>query len=144
MNKTLLIIPLAGVLMLGCAGKDLGASGGKLAPCPSSPNCVSTQAEKDSQKMAPIAYSGEAKEALEKLSSVIGDMPRAKVLEKTDEYIHAVFSSRVFRFKDDVEFVISDEEKLIHFRSASRLGYSDFGVNRKRMEEIQKKFAASE
>jgi uncharacterized protein (DUF1499 family) len=69
-------------------------------------------------------------------------MPRARVVKDEGNYMHAEFTSRIFRFVDDVEFVIDDAHKVIHFRSASRLGYSDFGVNRKRMEEIRKRFDA--
>ena len=92
--------------------------------------------------MAPIPITGTTDEARQTLLAVIGAMPRAKVVTDDGNYIHATFTSRVFRFVDDVEFVIDDSASEIHFRSASRVGYGDMGVNRKRMEEIRSHFAA--
>ena len=65
-------------------------------------------------------------------------MPRAKLIEEDDSYLHFEFTSLLLRFVDDVEFLFDEESKTIHFRSASRVGYGDFGVNRRRMEEIRK------
>lgn len=115
-----------------------------LAPCPESPNCISSQAPADDAQhyMAPLTYTGTAEEAREKLLAVIGAMPRTKVVADEGNYIHATFTSLIFRFVDDVEFVIDDSAKQIHFRSAARVGYGDMGVNRKRMEEITSRFAA--
>jgi uncharacterized protein (DUF1499 family) len=111
-----------------------------LQPCPDSPNCVSTQARDEKHRMDPIVYTGPMEQAKQRLFTVIASMNRTRILEDRGEYIHAVFTSLIFRFKDDVEFVFDDQNKLIHFRSASRVGYSDLGVNRKRMEEIRKRF----
>jgi uncharacterized protein (DUF1499 family) len=111
-----------------------------LLPCPDSPNCVSSQAKDEKHRMDPIGYAGPMDQAKQRLLAVIASMKRTRVQEDRGEYIHAVFTSRIFRFKDDVEFVFDDKNKLIHFRSASRVGYSDLGVNRKRMEEIRKHF----
>jgi uncharacterized protein (DUF1499 family) len=107
-------------------------------PCPSSPNCVSTQAEDQEHAIAPFRYQkslGAAKEALKAAMSLL---PRAALVEDDGSYLHYEFTSRLLRFIDDVEFVLDDEAKMIHFRSASRIGYSDFGVNRRRMEEIRR------
>lgn len=111
-----------------------------LPPCPDSPNCVSTQAKDEKHRMDPIVYTGPMEQAKQRLFTVITSMKRARITEDRGEYIHAVFTSLIFRFKDDVEFVFDDQNKLIHFRSASRVGYSDLGVNRKRMEEIRNNF----
>ena len=54
------------------------------------------------------------------------------IATQEDDYIHAVFTSRLFRFKDDVEFYIDAAAEQVHFRSGSRVGYSDMGANRKR------------
>lgn len=70
---------------------------------------------------------------------VVSAMPRATVIKQEGNYLHVEFRSRVFRFVDDLEFVLDDTNKLIHFRSAARLGQSDMGVNRKRMTEISEK-----
>ena len=105
---------------------------------------VASQAPADDAQhyMAPLTYTGTAEEAREKLLAVIGAMPRTKVVADEGNYIHATFTSLIFRFVDDVEFVIDDSAKQIHFRSAARVGYGDMGVNRKRMEEITSRFAA--
>lgn len=136
----LLLLPL---LMTGCAGRGPSASGvhhGRLAPCPSSPNCVSTQTEDPKKHMEPLTYAGPMEAARERLLRVVRSMPGSRVVEETDTYIHVEFRSRIFRFVDDVEFYLDDEAKCIHFRSASRVGYSDLGVNRKRMERVREAF----
>lgn len=133
------------LLLASCSGtkpSTLGLTEGRLSPCPNSPNCVSTQELSEVHRIDPIPYTGTAEQAHAALLEVIGSMPRARVVTNNDKYIHAEFTSRIFRFVDDVEFVIDDKDRLIHFRSASRLGYSDLGVNRKRMEEIRKRFGS--
>ena len=115
----------------------------RLAPCPRTPNCVSTQAPPgSSKKMDPIPYQGTLALARERLLTVLRAMPRTRIMKEEPEYIHAVCRSRVFRFADDVELEFDDEAKQIHFRSASRLGRRDFEVNRKRMEGIREAFLA--
>jgi uncharacterized protein (DUF1499 family) len=111
-----------------------------LPPCPSSPNCVSTQATDSVHGIAPIRYRGTAAEAMRRLVAVIEAMPRATITKRDDTSIRAQFRTRFFRFVDDAIFLVDDEEKEIHFRSASRLGYRDFGVNRGRMESIRQTF----
>ena len=71
---------------------------------------------------------------------IIASLPRTQVVSHTNEYIHAECTSLIFRFVDDVEFLLDEEKYLIHVRSASRVGYSDLGVNRKRIETIRQQF----
>ncbi|ALA57023.1 DUF1499 domain-containing protein [Nitrospira moscoviensis] len=108
-----------------------------LAPCPSSPNCVSTQAADERHAIAPFRYRTSKAEARELLKTVVCSLPRAQLVEEDESYLHYEFTSLLLRFVDDVEFLLDDETKTVHFRSASRTGYGDFGVNRKRMEEIR-------
>jgi uncharacterized protein (DUF1499 family) len=108
-----------------------------LSPCPSSPNCVSTQAQDESHAIAPFRYQRTRAEAKEALKAIIRSLPRTKLVEEDDTYLHYEFTSLLLRFVDDVEFLFDDEAKTIHFRSASRTGYGDLGVNRRRMEEIR-------
>lgn len=108
-----------------------------LAPCPGSPNCVSTQAQDERHAIAPFRYRKSRMEAKEALKAAIGTMPRTKLLEEDEAYLHYEFTSLLLRFVDDVEFLFDDETKTIHFRSASRTGYGDLGVNRRRMEKIR-------
>ena len=110
----------------------------QLAPCPSSPNCVSTQAQDQEHSIAPIRYQKSRSEAKEALKEIVRSLPRTRLVEGNETYLHYEFTSLLLRFVDDVEFLFDDEAKTIHFRSASRIGHSDFGVNRRRMEEIRK------
>jgi uncharacterized protein (DUF1499 family) len=109
----------------------------RLDPCPSSPNCVSTQAQDAGHAIAPIRYRKSRVEAKEALKEVIRSLPRTKLVEEDESYLHYEFTSLLMRFVDDVEFLFDDETKTIHFRSASRTGYGDLGVNRTRMGEIR-------
>ena len=116
----------------------------RLAPCPRTPNCVSTEAPPGSSKrMDPIPYTGSLDEARARLLRVVRDYPRTRIVSDPSlepHYLKAECRSQIFRFVDDVEFVFNEAAKQIHFRSASRLGRKDFGVNRKRMEEIRAAF----
>lgn len=120
--------------------KPIGIVDGKLHPCPKSPNCVSTQAIDEKQKMKPMNYSGSIEDAKAKIIGIINSLKRSKIITNEENYIHIEFRTATFRFVDDVEFLFDDKEKIIHFRSRARMGYSDMGVNRKRMEEITKLF----
>ena len=108
-----------------------------LGSCPSSPNCVSTQAQDEGHAIEPIRYRKSRAEAKEALKEVIRSMPRTKLVEEDETYLHYEATSLLLRFVDDVEFLLDDETKTIHFRSASRTGYGDLGVNRKRMEQVR-------
>jgi uncharacterized protein (DUF1499 family) len=110
----------------------------QLSPCPSSPNCVSTQAQNEDHAIASYRYQKTRAEAKEALKAVIRSLPRTKLVQEDETYLHYEFTSLLLRFVDDVEFLFDDEAKTIHFRSASRTGHSDFGVNRRRMEDIRK------
>jgi len=120
---------------------QIGITDGKLVPCPKSPNCVSTQALDKKHIINPLKYSSTLKEAKLKILDIIKSLKRTKIINESEIYIHAEFRTRTFKFIDDVEFYFDDTEKIIHFRSASRVGWSDMGVNRKRMEKIRKLYA---
>ncbi len=120
--------------------KPIGINGGKFHPCPNSPNCVSTQSIDTKHKIDPIKYSNSLEEAKNKILKIISSLKRTRVITDSENYIHIEFRTAVFKFVDDVEFYFDDSEKIIHFRSAARLGYSDMGVNRKRMENITSLF----
>ena len=119
----------------------LGVKDGKLAACPSSPNCVSTQATDEQHKIEPIQFDGTSAEALDAIKGALATLPRMKVITQSDNYIHAEATSLIFRFVDDVEFYVDDKAKLIHFRSASRSGQNDLGANRRRMERFRSAFS---
>ena len=137
--------PLWGVLTMApaqAAEYKLGVTDGRLAPCPTSPNCVSSQTDQDSKLIEPFKYDGDRQAARTRLLSVIAGFPRTRVKTEDDRYIHVVFTTRLLRFKDDVEFYFAEDEPVIHVRSASRVGYSDLGTNRRRVEALRKAFAA--
>jgi len=135
-NLSLFIFVL--ILLTNCSG-TMPALIGQFRPCPDKPNCVSSKSSLRLHKITPLTYKGTSQEARENLLGIIKSMPRAKISTNKDNFIHVEFTSKIFRFVDDVEFYF---EKLgtIHFRSASRIGNSDMGINRKRMEEIRQNF----
>ncbi len=126
-------------LFAGKRPNDLGARDGKLAPCPNTPNCVSSQSADAVHKIEPLTYKSTPQEALAQLKQVIQSLPRTKIITETNNYIYAEFTSAIMGFVDDVEFYLDAAAKVFHVRSASRLGKSDLGVNRKRIEAIRAK-----
>jgi uncharacterized protein (DUF1499 family) len=146
---TLIVLGILFVLLVvwaRSAGRPgtLGLRDGQLAPCPDTPNCVSTGAEDPSQQMEAIAFTGTPEEARSRLLAVVRSMPRTRVITEGEDYLHVEFRTPVIGFIDDVEFLIDGDDGRIHFRSASRLGQSDFGVNRKRMEEVTRRFGGAD
>lgn len=130
---------LMALSLAGCSSKG-GSTMERMSECPDSPNCVSSLSKMESHLIAPINFKGDPQKAMEKLEKIILSMKRAEIEIKEQVYIKAVFTSAVFRFKDDVECLIDKDKSVINIRSASRLGYSDFGVNRARVKEIRKLF----
>ncbi|GAB4323394.1 MAG: hypothetical protein Kow0069_28490 [Promethearchaeota archaeon] len=113
--------------------------GGKLAPCPKSPNCVSTQADPSDRVhyFPPVALELPLEEARRRVLAALRSLPGETRVERDDgNYLHATSRSPFWRFVDDVEVYFDVEAKLVHFRSASRLGYGDFGQNRKRVARL--------
>jgi uncharacterized protein (DUF1499 family) len=115
-------------------------SGNKLSPCPSSPNCVSSLAVDRKHSIKPLKFSGSRDEARQKLLSILEKQKKVRVTRSETEYIHAEFRSLIFQFVDDVEFLFAEEGNIIHIKSASRVGYSDLGANRRRVERIRSDF----
>jgi uncharacterized protein (DUF1499 family) len=136
----LVIVTLLTFMSLGFRAPrpaNLGAPGGRLAPCPASPNCVSSQAEDAGHQIAPFSYLKSLAESRAALKQAIAGMSRARVITDQDHYLHAEYTSLICRFVDDVEFAFDDTNRVIQVRSASRVGYSDLGVNRKRVETLR-------
>jgi uncharacterized protein (DUF1499 family) len=131
---------LFGSLFAGSAPGNLGARDGRLAACPAKPNCVSSQAGDDDHRIAPFAYRGEPAAAMAKLAGVVATQPGATIVTRRDDYLYATFQTPLMGFIDDVEFVAVPGRGAIDVRSASRLGYSDLGTNRKRVETLRTAF----
>lgn len=135
---------LAILMASGCSGGrpplNLGVSEGRLAPCPSSPNCVSSRAADEQHWVHPLRYQAERARARAQLLAVLDGMERVEIVQADENYIHAQFSSAVFGFVDDTEFLL-DPPGFIQLRAAARSGYYDFDVNRERVERIRVRFA---
>jgi uncharacterized protein (DUF1499 family) len=130
----------AGAFASGCGKSPIGIYNDRLMPCPSTPNCVSSFEKDASRSVEPLRYTILRKEAWEAVLSILNESPRTRVVTIHDNYIHAEFRSRIFGFVDDMEFLFDDAAPLIHIRSASRIGYSDRGVNRERVEAFRERF----
>ena len=116
---------------------NLGINNGALAPIPDSPNAVSTESENPNQKFEPIPLGTlTSSEMIQRIESIVESLPRTTIVEKTDNYLYVEFRSLVFRFVDDVEFYVDENNDCVRFRSASRVGHSDLGANRSRMAKI--------
>lgn len=141
-----IIVVTIGLLgMLGCAGErphNLGSQDGRLASCPSSPNCVSSQADDERHRIAPLTFSGDPDTAFIRLKLVLERRGDTTIIEDKPGYLSVEL--RTTLFVDDGEFLLDRSRSAIQVRSASRLGYSDLGKNRSRMEEIRTQFSALE
>ncbi len=142
MNKQTLIFLASLFFMTGCKGTmpTLGIENGKLKECPDTPNCVNSQIQDKKHFIDPVIIKATSLEAKNYILEVLEEQKQSKVVVVESDYIRAEFVSKVFRFVDDVEFYFpeSDSKELqIHVRSASRIGYSDLGVNRKRIENFR-------
>lgn len=130
---TSLILPIA----TWADSHGLGVQLGHLSPCPVTDNCVLSQDTDAKHAIAPIPYHVDRDTARQTLLKVLAVVPRTEVLEKKENYVYAISKSRIFKFVDDVEFYFPPNESVIHMRSASRVGESDLGVNRRRLEQIR-------
>ncbi len=128
------------ILMMLLATASARGEAPRLEPCPETPNCVSTQAERADQKMTPIPFTEDLDSARERLVAILEAEPRVSFEVVDERRIDSVFTTRWMRFKDDVVFLFDPEAGVIHFRSASRIGRSDLGANRERMERLTRAF----
>lgn len=112
----------------------------KLRPCPGSPNCVSSVG---SDGLGPIPFDGPVATARERLAEIVRTLPRTTVVEQSDDYLRAEIRSGLFGFVDDLELAFDQAAGVVHFRSKSRTGYWDLGVNRRRVERIRRAFTGT-
>ena len=127
--------------LFSCAGKvpeNLGVRGSVLSPCPASPNCVSSDAVDQAHQVAPFSIAISPEQAWRAVRLAVSELPRTKIVTDTGQYLHAECRSALFRFVDDLELHLRPDEGQIAVRSASRLGYSDVGVNRGRVETLRR------
>ncbi|MFC1589733.1 DUF1499 domain-containing protein [Pseudomonadota bacterium] len=134
------IILISIMSLFSCTGQrptSLGIHEGKLSACPSSPNCVSSDASDEGHKVLPFQFNIPAADAWQAARQAALTLPRTTIITETSDYIHAECSSAIFGFVDDLELHLRPSNGIIAVRSASRLGYSDLGVNRKRVELLR-------
>ena len=146
----IILLPVCGLAYLSLTSPKPAIPGvvdGKLPLCPKSPNCVCSFDEDKKHAIEPIRFQGNPEEAFSLLQEEIKKLPRVKKIPLVKEvsaeeaaeakYLHYEFTSLIFRYVDDVEFLLEPEENLIHVRSASRAGHSDLNANRERIEKIR-------
>lgn len=134
---TLVILITIVLSTVSCSRKpQLGLSHNQLLPCPSTPNCVCSEYTVQSGFAPPLRFTDHQDESWQRARETITAMG-GRIVEDKNYYLHAVFTSRFFRFVDDLELRLVETAGVIHFRSASRFGYSDLGVNRKRIETFR-------
>lgn len=123
----------------GTRPANLGVADGQFAPCPVTPNCVNSQSQDREHAIAPFRYATSPEAAFDKLKAILSAQSRVNLLTTTNDYIRTEFTIPIVGFVDDVEFYLDQAANVIQVRSASRLGESDLGVNRKRVESIRRK-----
>ncbi len=109
----------------------------RLKPCPQSPNCVCSQAESARHRIEPLPTGDHPDETFAALKKLLSRMPGTRIRSESATYLHAEARTKWLRFVDDLECLLDVEQRCIHIRSASRLGYSDLGANRRRVESIR-------
>ena len=119
---------------------NLGLKNQLLSPCPGTPNCVSSQEKNSQHRIQPIIFEGSLELSKERLYRVINSMRGTRIIIQDVVYWHVEFTTQLIQFIDDVEFYFDGSQSLIHVRSASRQGYWDLGVNRRRVETIRSRF----
>ena len=147
MNKQIQVVLISLIFLKGCTGemRKLGIENEQLMQCPTTPNCVNSQSKGNKHYIEPIITTGTSLDVKNNILKILNELERSKIIKVENNYIRAEFTSKLFRFVDDVEFYFPEaktNEMIVHVRSASRVGYSDFGVNRKRIERIRSKFKA--
>lgn len=129
----------------GCAAsmpEALAEGTVRFDPCPASPNCVSSYADDARHAIAPLAIRGDVDVCWSRLVAWLEAQPRVEIVLREEDYLQAVFTTRLMRYRDDVELGLDRTARRIHVRSASRIGYGDMGANRTRIESIRRALAA--
>ena len=130
-------LPIIKNIFAGTSPDNLGIHDGHLTNCPASPNCVVSQGGDETHAIAPLIYHEDLSTTRETLLKVLTVVPGTTIVEQSDNYIRTESESRILGFIDDAEFYFPADKNVIEIRSASRLGESDLGVNRRRLEQIR-------
>ena len=130
-------------IAFGYRGQAPKTSSTQLAPCPASPNCVCSVNKNPLHSIDSIPLASTPENAIQKFHTVISAMPNARITRAKTNYLHAEFTTKMMRFVDDLEILVNASTNTIQLRSASRVGYQDFGTNRKRVEHLRALFLAA-
>lgn len=132
------VVPLVSLVLAACHGRPGPLTGADrvLPPCPGTPNCVSTEVQDEQHRMAPIPFADAPDAAQARAREALLAEPRTRIVQDAPGYLRAEATSLLFRFIDDVEIVVDSSARLFRFRSASRVGRGDMGVNRARMTRV--------
>jgi uncharacterized protein (DUF1499 family) len=115
----------------------LGLKDGQLAPMPTKPNAVSSQTDVEDKKVEPLPFKATPEQTLEAVTAALTQLGGNEIQEQQSHYIYSVFTTPKMRYHDDVEIYLDNDAQLVHFRSQSRAGHSDMGVNRKRYDAFR-------
>lgn len=126
-----------GLSLFSRRAPQVGVQNGRLASCPESPNCVCSFDTDDEHGIAPLDAGDDPPATFERLQTLLQSMSRVRIVTDEANYLHTEFTTPLLRFVDDVEFLLDAGAGVIHVRSASRIGHSDLGANRKRVEELR-------
>ncbi len=135
----LIALVFVAIALLPKGDAKVGLSQGKLSACPGTPNCVCSEYESSAFYITPFTIQGPSDKAWQQLKR-LALSAGGTVHEESQSYLWVSFTSKWLRFTDDVEFRIDAERNMIHVRSASRIGRSDFGVNRQRIEALRMQY----
>ena len=142
----LILVVVVGLAALGLSSRRERSGGWlerRMAPCGGDPNCVGSLAAGDAQRVEPLVATGDAKATFRRAAEIVESLPKTRVVVDEPDYLHAECASRLFGFVDDLELWLDGEAGVIHVRSASRVGKSDLGANRRRVERLREALAAS-
>lgn len=140
MKSLVMIVLLSIMFFSGCySSLQISLSKERLAPCPDSPNCVSSFSDNPRHGIDPFPVPRSGRESLDLLKDIVNATNGSEILWTSERAFAAIFTTRL-GFVDDVQFLLDEKVRVIHVRSASRLGYWDLGVNRKRMEAIRREY----
>lgn len=133
----LIVLNVVRLVVQNTRAPVLGHDNGILKPLSKKPNAVSTQAEDIDKRVAPWPFKDSLEETVKAIESAVAEYGGAELKRRDDHYLYYVFTTPTMHFHDDVEFYLNEDERSVHFRSASRAGYSDLGLNRKRYERLK-------
>jgi len=146
MNLFSIIALLLGLTLLTLLVKNnitptnLGETNGSLASLPRTPNAISSQTADIRKKVEPFPFKKNLTESKNSIKIILEDFEGLTIVHEAKNYIHALSTSKTMRFHDDIEFFFDERSKVVHFRSASRIGYSDMNVNRNRYERLKESY----